>query len=1117
MERFEEKCGIIGVFGDNSETARLAYFGLWALQHRGQESSGISSSNGKKITSHKGEGLVAHVYQEEDLKKLAGHIAIGQNRYGTSGGSDPCHAQPVTSPKGLLALSHNGNLPSTKKLLEFLKSKKIPTADLNDSELMHRSLEYYLLQGKSIEEAVKKCYPLFTGVFCLTLLTKNKLVALRDTYGIRPLCMGKLNGDIIFASETCALDTIQATFVREVKPGEMIVVDTKGVHSYQLTKSQQKLDIFEFIYFARPDSNMLGKSVNEVRKNLGVHLGKECYIPADLVIPVPDSAIPAAIGYAQETGIPFEHALIKNRYIHRTFIRPEQHLRERDVGIKLNPLKLIIKGKKIVIIDDSIVRGTTSKKIVTLLRQAGAKEVHLLLSCPPVKFPDFYGINTPSQQELIASHKNLEEITEYIGADSVYFLSYNGMIEATGIPESKFSLSEFNGDYPCDIGERKNEIAYPKEKVKQLAILISNAGTGTNLQAIIDVIEAGKLNAKIAVVISDKEDAYGLVRAKKHNIPTHIFDSKKEKLENLLTKKYPVDYIVLTGWKKIIPNTLIELFPEKILNIHPGLIPEGLTDVVKNPDNTDGLWNRGKFTDQALQNFLDTKATFAGSTVHFLSKEFDFGKVLGRCWEKIKSTDTVESLYQRLKQKENALYTTTLITLCKSDAPAAKINNPVVVVDSGGRGSALVAKYSQSPHVGKVIAIPGNDLMRQYSTKPVETYPHLTTSDVEKIIKICKDNHVALVDVAQENAVAAKLVDLLHAEGIPVLGPTWLAGQLEWSKAYSRICLQRQGINQPFFRICHSKEEGINFIQNNPDQAWFVKADGLCEGKVALPARNNAEAIERIRQLDQFGEAGKIFLIEKWLGGKDGNAEELSVLVLTDGNDFRIIGTAQDHKRVNNFDEGENTGSMGTSSSPLVATPKVMAEVTDVIKKTFIALREEGIVYKGMLYLSAMLLKENEKLIPYVIEYNCRWGDPEAQVLLPGLKNDLFELSMAIINGELEKIKILLDGKVRVAVTGAARGYPTDYTLAKGKKIIGIEDARKLPNVHILSAGIKKVGKDHVVHGGRLFYAVGEGKDILEARKNAYNAISLISVEGNNLHYRTDIGWRDVERIRIYE
>ncbi|MBI2601127.1 amidophosphoribosyltransferase [Candidatus Daviesbacteria bacterium] len=664
-----EKCGVFGVLGKGFEAARLVHPGLWALQHRGQESSGIASSDGKRIHSKSGIGLVAHVFQEEDIKKLKGFLAIGHNRYSTSGSSTE-HCQPVVRSAGKrqsIALAHNGNLPSTKALEDFLKSKKVSIKGLNDSEMMTEAIAYFMRQGSSLVNAIKKAYPLFTGVFSLLVMDKSKIVALRDSKGIRPLCIGKLDKGFVFASETCALDTVGAEYLQEVKPGEMVVLSKNGLNCIQLEKGEEKLDIFEFIYFARPDSVLLGKSLDQIRQNLGKELAKEYPIKADVVIPVPDSAIPAALGFSKESGIPFEMALIKNRYIHRTFIHPEEHIRGKIVQIKLNPMPHLIKGKDVIVIDDSIVRGTTSRQLINMLKKSGAKKIHLMVSSPPVRFPDFYGINTPDQNELIAAKMSIEEIRKTIGADSLNYLSYKGLVKATGLLESSFCMSCLNGTYPVDIGEKAKTVRYnvatngiPK---KRLAVLISNKGTGTNLQAIIDGIESGKINGQIAVVISDTEQSLGLNRAKKYNIEIAI-NKKKEDLLNLL-KKYNPDFICLAGWKQIITFDVIKHFSNKVLNVHPGLIPEKINGFVKNPDGTKALWNKGKLTDLAIQNFLKAKATYAGSTVHFLSEEFDFGLVLGRAFVKTAPKDNVESLYQRLKSKEHEIYVEALSKLCR--------------------------------------------------------------------------------------------------------------------------------------------------------------------------------------------------------------------------------------------------------------------------------------------------------------------------------------------------------------------------------------------------------------------------------------------------------------------
>lgn len=400
---------------------------------------------------HVRPGLVAHAYDEAALDTLVGSIAIGHNRYSTSGGSFAHHGQPIMLDN--LALAHNGNLHLTAKLAAFLTAHDVPIEGLNDSALMAAAVSYHMTQGLSLAEAVTQAYPLFTGAFSVVAMDKTQIVAFRDHCGIRPLSIGRLADGVVVSSETCALDMIGAAFWRDVKPGEMVVIDSGGVRSKQLAKPNPKLDIFEFIYFARPDSMLLGRSVNQVRRAMGMQLAREYPLMADVVIPVPDSAIPAAIGYAHELGIPFDHGLIKNRYIHRTFIQPAQSLRDRSVEMKLNPLPEALIGRDVIVIDDSIVRGTTTKRIVRMLYGAGASKVHVLISSPPVKFPDFYGIDTPRPQDLLAARMNMAQMQEYIGADSLGFLSHEGMISATGLPESLFSTSCFTGVYPIPITE----------------------------------------------------------------------------------------------------------------------------------------------------------------------------------------------------------------------------------------------------------------------------------------------------------------------------------------------------------------------------------------------------------------------------------------------------------------------------------------------------------------------------------------------------------------------------------------------------------------------------------------------------------------------------------------
>lgn len=458
-DHLKEKCAVFGVYNCHS-ASREVYFGLYSLQHRGQESSGIASTDGKKIHAHKSLGLVPQVYQETDFDHLVGDIAIGHNRYSTSGGTLHQHNQPVHKPGDPLALAHNGNLPSTKDLENFLNKNSVDIKGLNDSELIYEAIKFEMSKGKSLSDAVTVTYHLFTGAFALLVMSKDELVAIQDPYGIRPLSVGKLNGGFAFSSETCALDTVNAAFIKDIGPGEMVVASKDGLKTYNLVKGERKLDIFEFVYFARPDSKLLGKRIYEVRQNFGKTLAREYPIKADVVVPVPESAIPAAIGYSMGSGIQYQQGLIKNRYIGRTFIMPDQRLRDRSVQMKLIPVPEVLAGKRVVVIDDSIVRGTTTGKIVKMIRQAGAKEVHVIISSPPVKYPDFYGINTPYQKDLIGANMSVKEICKHIDADSLNFLSFDGMIRATGLPEKMFNTSMFNGKYPIDIKERAEDINF---------------------------------------------------------------------------------------------------------------------------------------------------------------------------------------------------------------------------------------------------------------------------------------------------------------------------------------------------------------------------------------------------------------------------------------------------------------------------------------------------------------------------------------------------------------------------------------------------------------------------------------------------------------------------------
>ncbi|HLD01865.1 MAG TPA: phosphoribosylamine--glycine ligase [Patescibacteria group bacterium] len=432
----------------------------------------------------------------------------------------------------------------------------------------------------------------------------------------------------------------------------------------------------------------------------------------------------------------------------------------------------------------------------------------------------------------------------------------------------------------------------------------------------------------------------------------------------------------------------------------------------------------------------------------------------------------------------------------------------VLVIDGGGRGAALVAAYAKSLNVAKIIAIPGNDLMDVNASVPVQTFPKLKTTSIKEILAVCKKEKVDLIDVAQDNAVAAGVSDLLRKNGFVVFGPSRKAGQIEWDKTFSRNLLKNTRANQPGYEIFSSEEDGIAYIKSQPDKPRFVKAFGLAEGKGALPAKNSKEAIARIKELKRFGKEGKKYLIEDWLIG-----EEFSTYVISDGTNYQVIGSAQDHKRVFNKDLGENTGGMGCSTPPLVLTKDVLLQTYETIGDTLAELKRQNRTYQGILYFGGIVVEEDGEKKVYVIEYNARWGDPEAEVLLPGIKNDWFEVAWACAKGKLDTVRVNVDTKARVVVAGVSKGYPDNYAKVKRKKISGIEKVLKLKDIKFYSAGIKKVNNNYVANGGRLFYLVGEGKNVIEARKNVYEAMKLISIEGNNLHCRTDIGYRDIDRL----
>jgi amidophosphoribosyltransferase len=460
FDEFHEECGVIGIYG-HPDAANLTYLGLYALQHRGQESAGIVSADGKVLHCQKEMGLVADIFTEERIKKLPGHAAIGHNRYSTTGDSTSINIQPilVNFALGGLAVAHNGNLVNAALLKAELEAYGSIFQSTMDSEVVIHLIAQSRMA--TLQERIVDALQHLQGSYSLLLLAEDQLIGVRDPRGFRPLVLGQVGDGYVLASETCALDLIEATYLREIEPGEMVIINGKGIESrFPFKQVNPSHCIFEFIYFARPDSMVFGQNVYTIRKEFGRQLARETGIPADVVIPVPDSGVPAALGYAEESGIPFGLGLIRNHYVGRTFIEPRQSIRHFGVKIKLNPVKDVLKGKRVVVVDDSIVRGTTSKKIIKMIRNAGAAEIHMRISSPPTTHPCYYGIDTPTRQELIASSHSIEEIRKYITADSLGYISLDGIKKVVDRPMN-YCAACFCGEYP---------VPFPGEMLLQLGL-----------------------------------------------------------------------------------------------------------------------------------------------------------------------------------------------------------------------------------------------------------------------------------------------------------------------------------------------------------------------------------------------------------------------------------------------------------------------------------------------------------------------------------------------------------------------------------------------------------------------------------------------------------------------
>jgi amidophosphoribosyltransferase len=468
--KISEKCGVFGIYAHSGNVAETIFYGLQALQHRGQESAGIAVSDGEDILIFKDLGLVSQVFNEQNTAPLYGHIGIGHTRYSTKGENIWRNSQPLYRMfrNESFAIAHNGNLINIEKIRNEQIKKGINFETTTDTEVIASLIESS--EKENIEDAIKDAISRIKGSYSLVILTKDKVFGIRDPHGFRPLVLGNIDDSFIIASETCALDIIDADFIREIDPGEIVVLDKNGMRSQMILPVERiSMCVFELIYFARPDSYIHNKNMFKVRYRMGQELAKESPADADIVISVPDSGTPAAIGYSTESKIPYAEGFIKNRYIGRTFIQPQQHTREIGVRLKLNPLKEIIKNKRLVVVDDSIVRGNTSKKIIKMLYSAGAREVHMRISSPPILYPCYYGIDMATKKEFVANHKTLEDIRKFLNVDSLKYLSMNGLVRAIGESREKFCFACFNNEYPVSIPKNKEFDKYSLDKEEKVS------------------------------------------------------------------------------------------------------------------------------------------------------------------------------------------------------------------------------------------------------------------------------------------------------------------------------------------------------------------------------------------------------------------------------------------------------------------------------------------------------------------------------------------------------------------------------------------------------------------------------------------------------------------------
>ena len=681
-----EACGIFGIITKNKNVSEFIYLGLHALQHRGQESAGMAVSNGKNIQVYKQMGLVSQVFNWELLAGLKGSLGIGHNRYGTCGSSNIENAQPIilNTNAGKFALAHNGNLVNYQSLRKELLNSGQSFTSTSDSEIIAKLIAQ--VPVKRWQTKIVKGIESLKGAYSLVILTKNKLFGVRDPLGIRPLVLGKINGGYLLASESSAIVNVGGKVIRELYPGEVLIIDNHGYKTHKRIKSKKTaFCIFEYIYFSRPDSFLNGKLVYQTRLNAGRILAEKYPVFADYVISIPDSGTSGAIGYSQASGIQFIEGLLKSRYVGRTFIQPETKIRKLGIKLKFNPVGGLLKGKSIVVVDDSIVRGTTIRDLTKLLKNNGVKAVHVRIASPPLISPCYLGVDINRYSELIAYNRSIEQIRKKIGADSLGYLTLNDLKKAIGKTKIDFCTGCFTGEYPIAIEALKKS----QKKItteKKIAVLISNKGTGSNLQALINAVNKKQIKGRIVCVISDKADAYGLKRVKKEKIPVEIVplsdyrDQKVrkkygQKLAKMLKEKYNPDLIVLAGWMLILPKEFLDEFPFKVINLHPGLLPDGQGGDFISSDGRVAKGHKGKMADGAIESAFESGLGFSGSSVHFVTEKVDWGPVVLRAEEKIKESDSIDSYYARLKKKEHHILTSAAKLFCENKL---KVENGLV-------------------------------------------------------------------------------------------------------------------------------------------------------------------------------------------------------------------------------------------------------------------------------------------------------------------------------------------------------------------------------------------------------------------------------------------------------